>query len=250
MLSAGISFAFGIEKWLYYGLFALFSTLLVYNGQRFIKARENKQTPWLIWVNQHTYFLWFLMIVSALIAGVLLLELIQFKINVLFLLIVAVLISVLYVIRIGKRNAREIPYLKIHLIAFTWVFVLVLFPILNENIDFPILWISMAHYFYVLGVAIPFDIRDLKYDNPLHKTIPQVLGVFGAKLTSVVLLLTFMAIMLWQFPMLQTNILFYFSGFIQILLTIMMNEKRSDFYCAVWIDGAIALLGLSYFFSL
>lgn len=249
MLSAGLSFAFGIEKWLYYGLFAMFSTLVVYNGQRFIKAKEYKQTPWLNWVNQNAYFMWFLIIGSGLMAGTCLLEIIQFKYDALLLLIFAVASSILYVIRIGNRNAREIPYLKIHLIAFTWVFILVLFPLLNENIDVPIFWILIAHYFYVVGVTIPFDIRDLKYDSPAHKTIPQVIGVFWAKVNSVALLFTFMGIMLWQFPSLQTNVLFYCSALVQVLLTAMMREKHSDFYCAGLIDGAIVLLGLSYFFT-
>lgn len=248
-LSAGLSFAFGIEEWLYYGFFAMFSTLVAYNGQRFFKARENKQTPWLIWVRRHSYFMWILIVGSALIAGFCFLKIIQFKYDALLLLIFAVASSVLYVIRIGNRNAREVPYLKIHLIAFTWVFILVLFPILNENIDAPIVWISIAHYFYVVAVTIPFDIRDLKYDDPSHQTIPQVIGVFWAKINAVILLLLFTGIMLWKFPMLQTNIVFYFAVITQIILVIMMNEKRSDFYCAGWIDGAILILGLSYFYT-
>lgn len=225
----------------------MFSTLVVYNGQRFIKARENKQTPWLSWVNQNASYMWLLIIGAGLIAGICLLEIIQFKYDALLLLIFAVASSILYVIRIGNRNAREIPYLKIHLIAFTWVFILVLFPILNENIDIPIFWISIAHYFYVVGVTIPFDIRDLKYDDPGHKTIPQVLGVFWAKVNSVILQFVFIGIMLWQFPSFQTNVLFYFSVLTQVILAILMNEKRSDFYCAGLVDGAIVLLGLSYF---
>lgn len=227
----------------------MFSTLVVYNGQRFIKTRENKQTPWLIWVKDHNVYMWFLILFSALIAGVCLLKIVQFKYDALLLLIFAVASSVFYVIRIGNRNAREIPYLKIHLIAFTWVFILVLFPIINENLGTSIFWIAIAHYFYVIGVTIPFDIRDLKYDDPLHKTIPQVLGVFWSKVNSVSLLIAYMGIMLWLFPDLCTNILFYISVIIQIVLTMNMNEKRSDFYCAGLIDGAIVLLGLSYFFT-
>lgn len=248
-MCAGFSYALGIEKWLYYGFFALFSTLVAYNGQRLLKAKEAKNTPWLNWVNEHSKALWVISILSAFFAAACLLQIIQFKYDALLLLIFASASSVLYVIRIGDKNAREVPYLKIHLIAFTWVFVLVLFPILNENIEAYAFWMFAAHYFYVVAVTIPFDIRDLKYDDPSHKTIPQVLGVFWAKVNSIGLLLTFLGIMLWQFPLLQTNFLFYGSVLIQILLVFIMNEKRSDFYCAGLIDGAIVLLGLSYFFT-
>ena len=248
-MCAGFSYALGIEKWLYYGLFALFSTLVAYNSQRLLKAKEVKKTPWLDWVNEHSKSLWTITILSAIVAGICLLQIIQFKYDALLLLIFAVVSSVFYVIRIGNKNAREVPYLKIHLIAFTWVFVIVLFPLLNENSDVNALWIFVAHYFYVVGVTIPFDIRDLKYDDPSHKTIPQVLGVFFAKINGIILLILFSGIMLWQEPTLISNWIFHLAVLIQVLLVTFMNEKRSDFYCAGFIDGAIVLLGLSYFFT-
>jgi len=248
-MCAGFSYALGIEKWLYYGLFALFSTLVAYNSQRLLKAREGKKTPWLDWVNQHSKSLWALTLFSAIVAGFCLIQIIQLKYDALLLLIFASASSVLYVIRIGKKNAREVPYLKIHLIAFTWVFILVLFPLLNENIDAHVLWMFVAHYFYVVAVTIPFDIRDLKYDDPSHKTIPQVLGVFFAKINGVVLLMLFSATMLWQEPELIANWVFHLAVLVQIVLVAFMHEKRSDYYCAGFIDGAIVLLGISYFFT-
>lgn len=248
-MCAGFSFALGIEKWLYYGLFALFSTLVAYNGQRLLKAKEGKNTPWLSWVKTHTKPLLGITLFSALVAGICLLQIIQFKYDSLLLLIFASVSSVFYVIRIGNKNAREVPYLKIHLIAFTWVFVIVLFPLLNENCEANALWIFVAHYFYVVGVTIPFDIRDLKYDDPSHKTIPQVLGVFFAKINGIILLMLFFGIMLWQEPALICNWIFHLAVGIQIILVAFMNEKRSDFYCAGLIDGAILLLGMSYFFT-
>lgn len=249
MMCAGFSFALGIGQWLYYGLFAFFSTLVAYNGQRLFKAKESKKTPWLDWVSKHSRSLWATTLFSAFAAGFCLIQIIQLKYDALLLLIFASVSSVLYVIRIGNKNAREVPYLKIHLIAFTWVFVLVLFPILNENIEAHVLWMFVAHYFYVVAVTIPFDIRDLKYDNPSHKTIPQVIGVFFAKMNGIILLMLFSGIMLWQEPALTSNWMFHFAVIVQIFLVANMNEKRSDFYCAGLIDGAIMILGLSYFFT-
>ena len=234
---------------MYYGLFVFCSTLVAYNGQRLLKAREGKKTPWLNWVNEHSKSLWTTTILAVIVAGTCLLQIIQFKYDALLLLIFAVVSSVLYVIRIGNKNAREVPYLKIHLIAFTWAFIIVLFPILNENIETTTIWMFVAHYFYVVGVTIPFDIRDLKYDDPSHKTIPQVIGVFFAKINGIVLLMLFFGIMLWQEPDLVSNWIFHLAVLIQIVLVAFMHEKRSDFYCAGLIDGAILLLGISYFFT-
>jgi hypothetical protein len=162
-------------------------------------------------------------------------------------LLIASLASFFYVTRLNSRDLRDIPHLKIHLISFAWVTVLVLFPMLNEGKGENALWMGIAHYIYILAIAIPFDIRDLKYDSPSQHTIPQVVGVDVARIFAVFLLVVFGALMLYINQELWSNALFYVSVFSQIALILFMNEKRSDLYCAIGIDGAITLLGLSYF---
>lgn len=106
---------------------------------------------------------------------------------------------------------------------------------------------GVAHYCYVLGITIPFDVRDLKYDLPSQKTIPQIIGVNASRMLSLFLILVFSLMMLYIDQRLWSNGLFYLSVLTQFALIIFMNEKRSDVYYAGLIDGAIALLGFSYF---
>ena len=122
------------------------------------------------------------------------------------------------------------------------------FPLLNESIDANILHYAIAHYVYVIAITIPFDIRDLKYDSPEQKTIPQILGVAGSKFTACLLLLIFTGMMVALRTELQFSPLFYLGVLAQLILILLMNEKRSDLYCAGWIDGSISLIGASYFF--
>lgn len=225
----------------------MFSTLAVYNGQRLFKADKLKKTPWLLWVKQQEKRLYLLVLGSSILSIVLLFMIQKLNFPALFILGITGFISVFYVIKLGKVNLREIPYIKIHLIAITWTIVLILFPIINEGINTSFIWICVAHYLYVVGVTIPFDIRDLKYDSPSQKTIPQVFGVKGSKFISVILLLVFSGVMYSLYPELIWNWLFCVSVVVQLLLILLMSEKRSDIYCAGGIDGAIALLGLSYF---
>ena len=118
----------------------------------------------------------------------------------------------------------------------------------NESKEEALVWSAVAHYIYVLAVTIPFDIRDLKHDIPEQRTIPQVVGVRVSKFISIVLLLCFaMTILYFVEPFLLLNPWFFISIFVQIVLVLFRNEKRSDIYCAGMIDGSIALLGLSYF---
>lgn len=166
----------------------------------------------------------------------------------------AVAISFLYIFRLKGRNLRDVPNLKIHLIAFAWVSILILFPFLTrfyvtESFIRSFIALIIGHYFYVLAVTIPFDIRDLKYDEKNQKTIPQRIGVHGSKLLSIVLLLLGSIFLVGLTPIRSDNYMFYLAIAVQIGLVLGMSTKRSDLYCAGWVDGAIALLGLAYFMN-
>ncbi len=240
---------------LLFGGFAFFGTMAVYNGQRLFKVSDIK-TPWLDWVAERTHYIRILTIVASVISLVLSI-IIVYRYDFLRVAIwmsPAVVVSFLYIFRMKGKNLRDVPNLKIHLIAFSWVFILILFPFLTRfyvSVDFvrPFIALILGHYFYVVAVAIPFDIRDLKYDNENQKTIPQRMGVHGSKLISVALLLVSATFLVGLTPIRIDNYWFYAAIVVQIVLVLGMNTKRSDFYCAGWIDGAIALLGLAYFMN-
>lgn len=246
-LSAGFTYQLGIENWINYGLFSFFSTLSVYNGQRLFKSKQQIQSPWLTWVCIHKKPLTIIVIFSSVLSLGFLLSVLNLNYVTISILIVSGIISALYVIRIRGKNMREIPYLKIHLIAFAWTMIVIVFPIMNEGSDASAVYIGFAHYLFFLGVTIPFDIRDLKYDKEDHKTIPQVSGIEAAKGIGVLSVVAFGILMALVIPSLQLNVLFYIAIISQLVLLIGMNEKRNDMYCAGLIDGAIAILGLSYF---
>ena len=246
-LSAGFCFSQQIENWNWYGLLTFFSTLAVYNGQRLFKAKSKFKTPWLSWVNNNQKLIGFGTFLSLCSAGYIFLEIWNFNWVSFMLLSISGIVSILYVVKIKGRNMRELPYLKIHLIALTWIAVIIAFPILNEGLQTEIATVLFAHYCYVLAVTIPFDIRDLKFDDKEHNTIPQMVGIKASKTLSLVSLTLFTLLMVSVENKLKTNGLFYGGVLVQMILVIFMNEKRSDIYCAGLIDGAIALVGLSYF---
>lgn len=249
VLSAGFCYANNINTWLFYGVFALLSTFAVYNGQRLIKSGQIHKTPWLNWVKKNTKVLYLWVVASSFGALSMLFIIQQFSARAMILLAIMGIVSLLYVVPIKGKNMREYAHLKIHLIAICWSGVLILFPIMNEQLnEASHYWIAFAHYAYIIAVTIPFDIRDLKFDDSSQQTIPQVVGVLASKAIALTLLLAFAFLMIWQNESLGYNPLFFLAVFAQILLILLMNERRGDLYCAGAIDGAIALLGLSYFF--
>lgn len=246
VLSAGFCFYLQMPNWIMYGGLAFFSTFAVYNGQRLFKSRNRHKTPWLVWVDQNKYLLYTLVIAALAIAVGFVIWLGFHTNEALVLLSFSGLVSMFYVIPLGRRNLRELPHLKIHLIAISWSLVLIVFPMVNSGMIENSLWFGLAHYFYVLGVAIPFDIRDLKYDDRSQKTIPQVLGINAARILALFCLLAFSIIMLYVAEEFWNNILFFSALAIQAVLIIFVNEQRSDMYTAGMIDGAIGILGASY----
>ena len=249
LLSAGYCYMNGIENWYFYGLFALFSTFSVYNGQRLIKSAQPTQTPWLMWVQRNEKSLYLATFASGLLVISSLLLIGKISLGSVILLLLSGVISLFYVIPVKGVIMREIPYIKVYLIAFTWAVVLILFPMINEGkFDYSVLMHGIALTLYIIAAAIPFDIRDISFDRSSQKTIPQVMGVFWSKWMSYILLLAFIALMLFFEPRLLFSWTFYLAVAVQFLLVVFMNEERGDIYCAGAIDGAIGLIGLSYFF--
>lgn len=250
ILAAGIANLFTLDNYIHYGLFGFFSTWFVYNSQRLFKSNSKTRTPWLKWVDKHRLTINILSIIGGLLAGyffILLLN--EITLTIVALVSGAGFISFFYVVRVGEKNIREIPYLKIHSVALTWTAMMVVFPIVNENIhNWRILmFFTPANYLYFIAVAIPFDIRDMKYDSPKQRTIPQVVGVRNAKLIAVILLGLALAGIGSISNTFMLKPMTVFAILIQILLITFLPEKHQNFYCSVLIDGAIALLGISYF---
>lgn len=102
-----------------------------------------------------------------------------------FLLIPLALISLLYVLKIGSWPAlRNIPFLKVFIVAFVWAGVIVLLPALCKSHSFNLIFtlkkqaLSLSIALFVFGQSLPFDIRDMKNDQKDKlKTIPHQFGV-------------------------------------------------------------------------
>ena len=98
----------------------------------------------------------------------------------------AILISLLYPfsIKIKKKfySIRQIPFLKIFLIAFTWSYLTVLVPLWYHDfkIDYFMLDIFFQRLLFVIAISIPFDIRDCDTDKII--TIPNSIGIIESKI--------------------------------------------------------------------
>lgn len=126
-------------------------------------------------------------------------------INAMILFAICGLLTMLYALpEILGRSFRQIPILKLVTIGISWSVMAVILPhfihvtgylrpedIFNLRItkgqDF-LIWQIIEYTLFVVALCIPFEIRDLKYDAPRLRTLPQLIGVKNSKITGLILL--------------------------------------------------------------
>lgn len=248
VLCAGWTYSHGIDNWLLYGLSRLFATVAVYNFHRLYKLSSyDFRSPWLDWVDKNKNYLLVLMILSTLAALACFIYLIENVLPVLFCLGLTGAISLFYVVPVFGRNIREVPGIKSIVIAFVWVLVLFLLPVINEDqLTQKILPELIAYFFFFVALTIPFDIRDLKYDNPKQKTLPQVLGTETSKILATFLILAFTLSLIILKVQYFWNPLFLLASLLAIILILGTNQTRKEGYFAL-IDCVMILVGLGCF---
>ncbi|WP_420320238.1 hypothetical protein [Flagellimonas sp.] len=116
-------------------------------------------------------------------------------------IIILALLSALYAVPLlpKNKNLRSLGGLKIYIVALVWVGFTVFLPVIGQRIPFSwdIAILGLQRFILVLILLLPFEIRDIKWDNPELKTLPQVMGIkktkrLGIVLTAIWFLLTFL----------------------------------------------------------
>jgi hypothetical protein len=137
------------------------------------------------------------------------------------------------------------------LVAFVWTSTTLLLPYFNSPnvvVDFPI-GLSLAYFIFFFALAIPFDIRDLIFDEKIMKTIPQLLNKKGALWLSIILWIVYGMIL----NIVSTNYLVASNiGLILGIILIIFSLKKveNDLYYSIVLDGLLVLLPLLFFIDL
>ncbi len=155
---------------------------------------------------------------------------------------------------------REVPGLKVIVVALAWTFITC--GITNvepwgHHLEMNA-WMAVLQIGFFLAMAIAFDIGDLRYDRRGLYTVPQVLGMRGAKVLTLLFLLPwcgFLMIMLllsyhpiepdWREPRWDMGLLLPLLGMVFIGFAIARtNPQRPQWYFAALLDGLLLLVPL------
>ena len=230
-----------------FGSMVFLSTFGIYNLQRIVKSTNTRyKSEQLEWINNNKIVLTILSI-AALIGSVMIFRGIANPQSVILLLISG-MISIWYVFPIFKRRLRSIPFFKSVFVSLTWTIVVIALPMIGQFPVNQILLQFLPFLFFFLGLAIPFDIRDLKYDSDQLQTIPQLVGVVGARIIAISAILIFYILFAYF-----NSFMRYYLSFSMVICGIIIiiakvEIEKNEPYLSL-LDSSMALLGLVLFMA-
>lgn len=243
-------------QWHPYLFIIFFATLFEYNLHRFITVITNKEalnSDKHKWVKENLNGFYLLVFTS--LAGFICVASLAKK-EVLITLAPIALLTFFYSIPVfGNKKSifrlREIPYLKIFLIALVWAFSTILLPIIQSNTIFNKVHVTVMlaeRFFFVFAITIPFDIRDMEADKQAGlKTIPIL---FNENTSTAIANLSLFIFFLISFFHYQIQNSWFIIGALSIstLTTFLfLNEKKikklNYFHYGI-LDGTMLLQGL------
>ena len=237
------------------------ATYFIYNFQRLVRMNQKDIDEANIgfrmrWVYKNKQPIIFTIVIAAIILVVSL-----FYLNIKTILALAIMgfFSVVYVVRFIPYNnkwlaLRDIPFLKIFVIAFVWTLVTGLLPLISKDVNqinlLHILFLS-KQFLFVVAITIPFDIRDMKYDVEKGiKTFPLVVGVKNTLVLGMLLLLGFVAISSYEFLVFQSITMgLWIAEIIAILLVMVLlllsKKQQPELFYSFIIEGTSLLLAIT-----
>jgi 4-hydroxybenzoate polyprenyltransferase len=231
------------------------ATLLFYcfhriNKSKFLTAHENKEER-NNWMSYHKEIYYALIAISSII---LLFQLFYMPLRAWLVFIPVGLLGLGYTFPIiparnGWKRMRDIYWLKTVWIAVAFSWLTTFLPvIINHPVSSlltpPVLFIFFRAILFVFPICVPFDIRDMQFDQlkEVH-TLPVTVGVKKSIYISIILLILFICLVCLQF--------FYFalpgtsaiallcSAVLTIILLPLAKTQRPALFFPLLYDGAM-----------
>ena len=220
---------------IYYLILVFFATLFGYNLQNLSSRTINKdRSKQMVWIQSNFSFLKMIVLVSLFFT--ILFSFYSLSLEAATLSIPFLLLVVCYRFSIFKKiKFRTIPGLKIFIIVICWSWTCCLLPqlLFTSQISWPlVLFIS----FYIFIITIPFDVRDLSFDEQI-KTIPQMIG----RQNSFLLIISFLILLLF-YTVFNNYFKISVFLFLTILVLIPSKNKNNEYYYLLIIDGLLILM--------
>ena len=141
---------------------------------------------------------------------------------------------------LNNKSLRALIGVKIVIVAVVWAGVTVLIPLLDET---KLLvndnWISfIQRVLFVIVLTLPFEIRDLKYDELALGTLPQKVGVRTTKIIGIVLLLLVVNVSIFKTEKaLAYSICFGIMLLVLVIFLLISRKKQTKYFSSFWVES-------------
>ncbi|MBV5314474.1 MAG: UbiA family prenyltransferase [Prolixibacteraceae bacterium] len=243
-------------QWHPYLFLIFFATLFEYNLHRLITVLTNNEalkSDKHRWVRENRKMFYMLVFIS--VAGFITAAGMAKK-EVLLAFLPLGIITLFYSVPVsGNRRhllrLREIPYLKIVLIAAVWSASTVLLPVIQTDEKFnsaQVILLLVERFFFIVAITIPFDIRDMEADRHSGlKTLPMILGEKNARSLSYLSLILFFLISALHYPFTNQWYIIVATGISAITTYLFIGSttfRKLNMYHYEILDGTMLLQSL------
>ena len=158
-----------------------------------------------------------------------------------FIFVLSSFLGVLYVQKELLPISRENGWIKAFLVSLVWALITAVLPftLLHEDwFGLEIILLFFSHFFLVLALLVPFEIRDMSVDQLMMPNLAQQLGVQKIKWVGYLSLI--LSIILW---MLATDLGIYYqlAYFIFYLITVTLiagaKIDQPQNYTSLWVEA-------------
>ena len=233
-----------------YLILVFFATLCEYNFQRLLTVLfhpQSLQSGKHEWIARHKMGFYLLVFSSIVGFGM---AVLLAKPEVLFILSPFALITLLYSVPFLKYRGRwlrlrDLHFSKIFLIALVWAGVTVALPVVRAGIPVSpaVFAIFGARFFFVLGITLPFDIRDRLEDEAVGLlTLPNRLGVITSYRLAYACIIAFIGLSIMGFcDQLELVVPMVLSGIITLFVLAWPSARKHHLYHYGILDGMMVL---------
>lgn len=233
-----------------------FGTIGVYNFSMLLSKPKNPENSKFVrvrWIFSHHRLIISITLISVLCLiplGLLYLS-IEAKLLMIFTALLALGYNIPFLtLNNQKIGLRNIPGIKLFLIALVWSVSCVLLPVVELEHNYQInissaetLLLVAKRFMFIAAITIPFDIRDLFQDKLYAlKTIPVMLGEKKAYIFCQFLLLGYLALLLLFSRTINADIIaLTLTLFLTGWLILKSNIKKNEYYYFFYLDGTMLL---------
>lgn len=155
-----------------------------------------------------------------------------------------------------SNKLRDWGLVKLAMIGLVWSISTVFLPVFQADVQlsWDIYLEGIQRLLFVVVWMLPFEIRDLKYDEPELRTISQRLGVQRTKMVGIILLAIFMTLIGFKdYIPINAEIVKASIAIVLLVLLELAREDQPKYYASFVVEslpilwyGAIVIFGIHY----